>query len=100
VRLVLRDLASTIGAGDEVFVQTAAARIRLFTDDAADFEQRVVEEVQQQVHDTCVDTSWPRCPDHPNHPLWYSDKWWRCVETAKAVAPLGALGDKAGRHAG
>lgn len=34
------------------------------------FVARVLEETQQWLHDTFVDTTWPRCPEHGNHPLW------------------------------
>jgi hypothetical protein len=49
VNLLCRDLEHTVGAGHERVVEEAAARIRLFSDDAADFEQRVVDEVQQEL---------------------------------------------------
>lgn len=91
VRLVLQDVACTVGPGHESAVHEAAARIRLFSNDAADFEQRVVDDVQQYLHDTFVDTTWPSCPHHPNHPLWYSEQWWRCERSGIRVAPLGEL---------
>jgi hypothetical protein len=91
VRLVLQDLARTVGPGYEATVEEAAARFRLFSDDPADFEQRVVDDVQQYLHDTFVDTTWPACPDHLNHPLWYSEQWWRCEQAGKRVALLGEL---------
>ncbi len=94
VSLLLQDVATTIGTGHEGIVEEAAARIRLFCDDTADFEQRVVDDVQQYFHDSFVDTTWPRCPDHPNHPLWYSAHWWRCEQLRKAVAPLGGLRER------
>ena len=100
VRLVLQDLASTLGPGYEPVVKEVAARLRLFTDDAAAFEQRVVDDVQQYLHDTFADTTWPGCPDHPNHPLWYSETWWRCEQAGKAVAPLGGLPDRGNKPAG
>ena len=31
------------------------------------------EELQQWLHDTFLDVSWPHCPDHGQHPLWLSD---------------------------
>lgn len=92
ISLLLEDLQHTVGPGHEDVVEEAAARIRLFGDESADFEQRVVDDVQQYLHDTFVDTTWPACPEHPNHPLWYSDGWWRCDHSGKAVAPLGGLG--------
>jgi hypothetical protein len=40
-----------------------------------------------------VDTSWPHCPEHPHHPLWYSKGSWTCERSGRRVAPLGSLGD-------
>jgi hypothetical protein len=64
-----RDLLETIGCGHESAVEETISRIRMFADDPADFEHRVVDDLQRFLHDTFVDTSWPACPDHPNHPL-------------------------------
>lgn len=56
---------------------------------------RVAEEVQQHLHDTFTDTSWPPCPMHPNHPLWLEEEdvplVWRCPKSGAGVAPLGQL---------
>ena len=65
--------------------------LRRFAVEAQDFEQRVVDDVQQHLHDAFVDTSWPACPHHPNHPLWYSDGWWSCEKSGQRAAPLGGL---------
>jgi hypothetical protein len=100
VRLVLQDVARTVGPGNESAVEEAAARLRLFSDDAAVFEQRLVDDVQQYLHDTFADTTWPACPDHPNHPLWYSERWWRCPKAGKLVAPLGELFAESNHPAG
>ena len=89
--LVLRDIASTLGTNHDAIVEEAAARIRLFAYNLADFEQRVVDDVQQCIHDWFIDTTWPACPYHPNHPLWYSESRWRCEQNGQTVAPLGRL---------
>lgn len=89
--LLLHDMAGTLGPGHEGVVQEAAARIRLFSADPVRFEQKVVDDVQQFIHDCFVDTTWPACPYHPNHPLWYSQCRWRCERNDRAVAPLGGL---------
>ena len=91
VRLLGHDLVETIGPGYEPVVEETVARIRMFTDDPSEFERAVVDDVQQLIHDTFVDTTWPACPEHPNHPLWYSDGWWRCDRSGLRVAPLGGL---------
>jgi hypothetical protein len=95
-RLLEQDVRETVGRGHESSVEEAVSRIRMFADDATDFEQRVVDDVQQWLHDTFVDTSWPACAEHPNHPLWYSDGWWTCQQSGQRAAPLGGLRRVAG----
>ena len=91
VGLLTQDVASTTGPGFENFVVESASRHRLFIDDVVEYQQRVIDDVQQRFHDEFVDTTWPTCPRHPNHPLWCSGGWWRCAKTGEAVAALGAL---------
>ena len=67
-RLLGHDLDETIGPGHQAAVKEAVARIRLFADGSEHFEQQVVDDVQQLLHDTFVDTSWPPCPEHPYAP--------------------------------
>ncbi|MGB2716679.1 MAG: hypothetical protein WBC51_21025 [Vicinamibacterales bacterium] len=94
------DVAATIG-GDHMYeIVEAASRIRPFAHALSDYKQRVVDDVQQWFHDAFIDTSWPTCPYHPNHPLWLSDGWWRCEQSWTAVAKLGALGESSTRNAG
>jgi len=43
-----------------------------------------------------VDTSWPPCPRHPNHPLWLArgegvGGVWCCLRDEAEIAPLGML---------
>ena len=97
---VRRDVQNTIGARHTAVVDTVAARVRRFTVDRDDFEQRVVDDVQQELHDGFIDTSWPRCPAHPHHPLQYSRRGWVCLATGQVVAQLGTLMYTANHHAG
>lgn len=90
VRLITQDLRATVGPGLERFAIEEAARIRLFHDTLATYEQQVVDDVQQRLHDEFVDTTWPACPLHHHHPLWYSEGWWRCPQQ-RAIARLGEL---------
>lgn len=92
VSLIARDLAATVGPGLDGIPIAEAARLRLFASTLSEFETRVVEDVQQRLHDERLDTSWPACPQHPNHPLWYSDGVWHCA-TSGVVARLGDLAD-------
>jgi hypothetical protein len=53
--------------------------------------------VQQRLHDEFIDTTWPACPEHPSHPLWFDGENWYCEQSGTVVAPLGNCGD---RHEG
>jgi len=76
VELLGRDVMTTLGPAHLDMVRLTAQHHRQFTDDPEYYFERVVEDVQQQIHDCFIDTSWPRCPTHPNHPLWYRSGWW------------------------
>ncbi len=85
------DIRAT-GRGEYLrFVEVEAANVATFEDEPADFVQKVVDDVQQRFQDEFIDTTWPTCPMHPNHPLDYSDGSWRCPHGSVAVAQLGAL---------
>lgn len=96
---LLADLFRTVGAGHESVVEETAERLRECCR-ASDFEDRLVADVQQYLHDTFVDTTWPRCPEHPHHPLWYEAGWWSCTQSGTKVARLGALSAKRGEPSG
>src|SRR5262245_17332332 len=55
-------------------------------------------------HGTFVDTTWPRRPRRPNHPLWFEDGGWRCPHADDRVARRGEPGHAAkslrGRYRG
>jgi aminoglycoside N3'-acetyltransferase len=89
VRLLERDIVATLGSDHGALVEELALRAgQLFEDDLA---RRTVDGVQQYFHDTFVDTTWPACPRHPNHPLWFRDDAWWCERDGTAVAALGQL---------
>ena len=56
-----------------------------------DFAKKYVEDIQQAYMDTFVDTSWPVCPRHRTHPLWFHDGSWHCDRDRVALAALGEL---------
>jgi len=91
-RLVLleHDIASTIGEAYRHEVGSVAENARQFAR-ADGFVEKVVEDVQQIFMDTFVDTTWPSCPRHPNHPLWFHDDAWYCDRDGVALASLGEL---------
>jgi len=90
VALLRADLPATVVDGDAI-IRQEAARLRLFARSADAYDDEVAEQVQQRLHDEFIDTTWPACPEHPNHPLWISGGWWRCRSSGTAVAPLGQL---------
>jgi len=89
VELLVRDVVVTVGEEHAAYVVARAAALREF--DLADTADKLVEDVQEEIHDTFVDTSWPECPRHGKHPLWYRDGAWYCDHLEEPVARLGEL---------
>jgi len=91
VALVKQDVLATLGASCAAGVDRHATRLLPldWTEDV--LAAKLIEDVQQEFHDTFVDTAWPHCPKHPNHPLWFDQGAWRCSELGEAVARLGDL---------
>lgn len=91
--LLRQDVASTAGSAHEPMVNAKAAELREYDFGCADAElvERLVESVQQEFHDRFIHTTWPACPRHPNHPLWYRGGAWWCERDAVAIARLGGL---------
>jgi hypothetical protein len=87
--LLERDVSRTLGPAHRHVIDAAAAK--LATLGISDGGTKLVEDVQQVFHDTFVDTTWPACPRHLGHPLWYADGAWWCTQDHAAVAPLGEL---------
>lgn len=95
VRLLRQDVIATLGPGYERSIQRAATDARALRDEPDDYVAKVVEDVQQEFHDLFIDTTWPACPYHANHPLWLHDGQWVCELAQRPVAPLGDLGRSA-----
>lgn len=86
-----RDLGTTGHADRVEWVHVAAVNAAEFVDEPSDLVGRVVEDVQQRLQDEFVDTTWPACPRHPNHPLEYVAGAWHCPRGGE-IARLGVLG--------
>lgn len=95
VRRLEADVGATLGEAHRDAVSAEIPNALEFTDTVDDFAQRLVDEVQQRFHDTFADTTWPACPRHPNHPLWFRGGAWWCEADGIAVARLGELGSGA-----
>ena len=99
IRALVRDVGlATIALKDEVaftdwLVGVAGeARRRTWSGDSLQaFEDYVVGDVQQRFHDEFIDVTWPRCPRHPNHPLWLQDGAWWCTKDNVRIPSLGEL---------
>lgn len=95
VSLIAADLVATLGWTSEQAIGVAATVGRVHDPDTELLAMEATEEVQVWLHDSFLDTSWPRCPRHPNHPLWLGEEQpftWRCPRTGDDVAALGSLG--------
>lgn len=90
VDLLGRDVVSTLGTEHLELVRTTARHHRQFAKNRDSYIERVVEDVQQYFHDCFIDTTWPACPVHPNHPMWFRSGWW--LADGRPVAKLGELG--------
>jgi len=93
--LLMRDLMATLGwsaDGSWKFIlETATGSLEFIDDEEWPFEQRVLENTQQRMHDEFVDSAWPQCPLHGTHPLWLADNrpWrWQCADVS---IPIGEL---------
>jgi hypothetical protein len=95
VRLLGQDLQATIGPGHEGIAVENASRLRQFVDEPVQYAARVVEDTQQDVHDFFIDTTWPTCPRHQRHPLWFREDAWWCEQDRVRVATLGELAPNA-----
>ena len=96
VRLLSQDLKATIGPGHEGLAVENASRLREFVDEPVHYMERVVDDTQQDVHDFFIDTTWPRCPRHQRHPLWFRENGWWCEEDRVRIANLGELASSEG----
>jgi len=94
IDLIAPDLVATLGWTVDQAREVVATAGTVYEQDPELVTFQVAEEVQQWLHDSFLDTSWPRCPSHRNHPLWLAEDppfTWHCPRDAIAVAPLGQL---------
>jgi hypothetical protein len=87
--LLCADAEATVGSGHEQAIAADAAHWREYSFGVARYADDVADDVQQRMHDEHIDTSWPSCPRHPNHPMWMHRGVWCC--DGAPIAPLGAL---------
>ena len=90
LQLLRHDVAATVGDEHDATISELAANVLTFRE-PADAAEKVIEDVQQYFHDTFVDTTWPACPRHPNHPRWFREESWWCEADGVAIVALGKL---------
>ena len=83
------DVVDTLGEEYRPIVRAARDKVRFLQ--LRSPTEKVIEDVQQYIHDTHIHTSWPPCPRHPKHPLWYHDGGWWCERDRVRIAHLGML---------
>jgi hypothetical protein len=91
VQLLLLDVEATLGPDHQTVVRDNAVNVASFVDDPVWYRDRLVEDVQQHFHDWFVDTTWPTCPRHSNHPMWLRGEYWYCERDGEVIAKLGEL---------
>jgi hypothetical protein len=90
--LLQRDVSATLGDAHRQLIEGIAADVQELN--VGGQAEKLVNDVQQYFHDTFGNTTWPSCPRHPKHPLWYRNGSWWCVEDGIAIAKLGDLAVK------
>lgn len=99
VALIAHDLAATLDWDPQQAAtfaeETVSVSVNGWDPAWGSYAIKLAEDVQQQLHDTFVHTTWPACPLHPQHPLWLDGEHdravWRCTQAAMDIAPLGSL---------
>ena len=89
ILLLEQDVVATLG---EQYRHVVREAVEYLEYPGAGYDEKVVESVQQQFHDLFIDTTWPACPLHHRHPLWYhADGSWWCEQDRVALCKLGDL---------
>ena len=83
------DVSRTLGPVHRGRVHDTVAGMEI--GDVSDPDAIIVDAVQQALHDEFVDTTWPACPRHHRHPLWYRNGQWWCEQDGAPIASLGEL---------
>lgn len=87
-QLLDRDVARTLGERHRKIVRFEAHIVA--TLDGPGLDDVLVDHVQQVIHHG-VHSTWPVCPRHAKHPLWYEDGGWWCTHDHVRIASLGEL---------
>lgn len=91
VPLLEADVVATLGEQWRHVVRGAVIGIYYPGEPDAVYEEKVVDNVQEDIIETGIDTTWPACPRHGRHPLVYHEGGWWCQQDSVVVCNLGEL---------
>ena len=89
VPLLEADVVATLGERYRHVVRDATAGI--YCSDPSDYDERIVDNVQEQILESWIDTTWPACPRHGRHPLVYQEGGWWCQQDRVVLCKVGEL---------
>src|SRR5689334_19118198 len=78
VPLLEADVVATLGESYRHVVRDETSHD--MCGDPACYEERIVDNVQEQILESWIDTTWPACPRHGRHPLVYHEGGWWCEQ--------------------
>lgn len=90
VPLLEADVVATLGEQWRHVARTRASDLDSYYEGAV-YDEKLVNDVQQQFHDEFIDTTWPACPRHGRHPLMYHEGGWWCEQDRVVLCKLGEL---------
>ena len=90
VPLLDADVVATLGELYRHIVRDATNH-PVYCSDPSDYGERIVDNVQEQILESWIDTTWPACPRHGRHPLVYHEGGWWCERDRVVLCKLGEL---------
>ena len=90
VPLLEADVVATLGEQWR-HIARGAANYRMYCSDPSEYEERIIDNVQEEILESWIDTTWPACPRHGRHPLVYHEGGWWCQQDRVVLCKLGEL---------
>lgn len=89
IPLLENDVVATLG---EPYRQIVRPAVQDLFYEGPDYDEKIVDAVQEEIIETRIDTTWPACPRHGRHPLFYhEDGYWWCDQDRVPLCKLGDL---------
>lgn len=89
IPLLENDVVATLGERYRHMVRLAVQDLYY---EGPDYDERIVDAVQEEFIETRIDITWPACPRHGLHPLFHhEDGWWWCEQDRARLCKLGHL---------